>query len=343
MMSDEMSLKNKTDPDTGSIRTAGLLGGGVIGGGWASRFLLNGTDVKIFDPDPQAERKVGEVLALAKRAWADLTDAPMRPLGSLSFVGSAEEAATGVEFVQESAPERVDLKQALLNAASKAAGPDVVFATSTSGLLPSVLQEGMEHPERLVVGHPFNPVYLLPLVEIVGGTQTSPGAREQARKIYEHIGMKPLMLDREIDGFVADRLMEALWREALWLINDGIATAEQIDDAVRYGCGLRWSFMGTFMTYRIAGGEAGMRHFMAQFGPALQWPWTKLMDVPELTDSLIDTIVEQSDHQAAGRGPRELERMRDDNLIAVLKALKSTHTGAGETLALYERRLSSRD
>ena len=327
-------------PSNGAIRTAGLLGGGVIGGGWAGRFLLNGVDVKIFDPDPQAERKVGEVLALAKRAWADLTDAPMRPLGTLTFVGSPEEAATGVEFVQESAPERVDLKQTLLNAASKAAGPDVVFGTSTSGLLPSQLQEGMNHPERLVVGHPFNPVYLLPLVEIVGGNQTSAAAKERARQIYEYIGMKPLVLDREIDGFVADRLMEALWREALWLINDGIATAEQIDDAVRYGCGLRWSFMGTFMTYRIAGGEAGMRHFMAQFGPALQWPWTKLMDVPELTDSLLDTIVEQSDAQAAGRSPRELERMRDDNLIAVLKALKSTNTGAGETLANYEQQLS---
>lgn len=323
-----------------TIHTAGLLGGGVIGGGWASRFLLNGIDVKIFDPDPQAERKVGEVLAGAKRAWAGLTDAPMRPLGTLTFVATPEEAASGVEFVQESAPEQVELKQKLLNAASKVAAPDVIFATSTSGLLPSELQEGMNHPERLVVGHPFNPVYLLPLVEIVGGRQTSPEAKTRAGQIYEYIGMKPLILDKEIDGFVADRLMEALWREALWLINDGVATAEQIDDAVRFGCGLRWSFMGTFMTYRIAGGEAGMRHFMAQFGPALQWPWTKLMDVPELTDTLLDTIVDQSDQQAAGRGVRELERMRDDNLIAVLKALKSTNTGAGETLAAYERQLT---
>ena len=324
----------------GALRTAGLLGGGVIGGGWASRFLLNGIDVRMFDPDPEAERKVGEVLALAKRAWAELTNAPMRPIGALSFVGSPEEAASGVEFVQESAPERMDLKKDLLNAASRSAGPDVVFATSTSGLLPTELQADMRHPERLVVGHPFNPVYLLPLVEVVGGKRTSAASKDRARQVYEYVGMKPLVLDREIDGFVADRLMEALWREALWLINDGIATAEQIDDAVRYGCGLRWSFMGTFMTYRIAGGEAGMRHFMAQFGPALQWPWTKLMDVPELTDSLLDTIVAQSDQQAAGRGPRELERMRDDNLIAVLKALKSTNTGAGETLAAYEQKLS---
>ncbi len=333
-----MNLPKQPGPNP-NVRTVGLLGGGVIGGGWASRFLLNGIDVKIFDPDPQAERKVNEVLTGAKRAWADLTDVELRSLGTLTFVSSAEEAASGVEFVQESAPERIDLKQALLKAASMAAPPNVVFATSTSGLLPTLLQDGMHHPERLVVGHPFNPVYLLPLVEIVGGSQTAASAKNRAAQIYEYIGMKPLVLDREIDGFVADRLMEALWREALWMINDGIATAEQIDDAVRYGCGLRWSFMGTFMTYRIAGGEAGMRHFMAQFGPALQWPWTKLTDVPELTDTLLDTIVDQSDQQAAGRGVRELERMRDDNLVAVLKALKSTNTGAGETLAAYEGQL----
>src|SRR5262245_50084166 len=135
--------------------------------------------------------------------------------------------------------------------------------------------------------------------------------------------MQPLVLSTEIDGFVADRLLEALWREALWLVHDGVATVEEIDDCIRFGAGLRWSFMGTFLTYRIAGGEAGMRHFMAQFGPALQWPWTKLMDVPELTDELLDRIVSQSDEQARGRSIRELERHRDDSLVAVMKALRT--------------------
>ena len=138
-----------------------------------------------------------------------------------------------------------------------------VFGSSTSGLLPSVMQEGMTHPERLVVGHPFNPVYLMPLVEICGGALTSDATKRRAAEVYDAIGMRPLHLDVEIDGFVADRLMEALWREALWLVNDGVATAEEIDDAMRFGPGLRWSFMGTFLIYRIAGGEPGMRHFMA--------------------------------------------------------------------------------
>jgi carnitine 3-dehydrogenase len=160
--------------------------------------------------------------------------------------------------------------------------------------------------------------------------------------VYDAIGMRPLHLDVEIDGFVADRLMEALWREALWLINDGVATAEQIDDAMRFGPGLRWSFMGTMLVYRIAGGEAGMRHFMAQFGPALKWPWTKLMDVPELTDELLDTIVSQSDAQAGTATIRELEALRDDCLVAVMQGLRTADYGAGEVLDRYERTLFER-
>jgi carnitine 3-dehydrogenase len=324
------------------LQRVGLLGGGVIGGGWAARFLLNGVDVQMYDPDPEAPRKVGEVLANARRATTKLVMPSLPAEGTLTFVDSPEAAATGVDFVQESAPERVDLKQQLLRRASTAAGPDVVFGSSTSGLLPSVLQDGMTHPERLVVGHPFNPVYLLPLVEICGGSLTSTAAADRAASVYESIGMHPLRLRKEIDGFVADRLLEALWREALWLVNDGVATATEIDDAIRFGAGLRWSFMGTFLVYRIAGGEAGMRHFMAQFGPTLQWPWTKLMDVPELTDELLDTIVDQSDQQAGSASIRELEVLRDDCLIAVMQGLRTVGYGAGEVLDRYERQLFDR-
>jgi carnitine 3-dehydrogenase len=320
----------------------GLLGGGVIGGGWAARFLLNGVDVTLFDPDPEAPRKVGEVIANARRALGKITMAPLPAAGTLRIVTTPEEAVVGVDFVQESAPERLELKQSILTRASAAADPSVVFGTSTSGLLPTEIQRGMHHPERLVVGHPFNPVYLLPLVEICGGEATSEAAKQRAAEVYTAIGMRPLLLDKEIDGFVADRLLEALWREALWLVNDGIATAEQIDDAIRFGAGLRWSFMGTFLVYRIAGGEAGMRHFMAQFGPALQWPWTKLMDVPALTDDLLDTLVAQSDAQADGATVRELEMLRDDCLVAVMQGLRSVPYGAGEVLAAYEKQLFDR-
>ena len=324
------------------LSCVGLLGGGVIGGGWAARFLLNGVDVQLYDPDPEAPRKVGEVVDNARRAMHKLVTSPLPPEGSLTFVGSPEEAATGVQFVQESAPERLELKQMLLQRASTAAGPEVVFGSSTSGLLPTEMQRGITHPQRLVVGHPFNPVYLLPLVEVVGGEQTSTAALGEAAAIYESIGMQPVRLEHEIDGFVADRLLEALWREALWLVNDGIATVEEIDDCVRFGAGLRWSFMGTFLTYRIAGGEAGMRHFMAQFGPSLKWPWSKLTDVPELTDELLDKLVAQSDEQARGRTIRELERHRDDSLVAVMHGLRATHNGAGLVLDRYERQLFAR-
>ena len=154
--------------------------------------------------------------------------------------------------------------------------------------------------------------------------------------------MKPLVLQHEIDGFVADRLLEALWREALWLVNDGVATVEQVDDAIRYGAGLRWASMGTMLTYRIAGGEGGMRHFMEQFGPALQWPWSKLTDVPELTDELLDRIEQQSDAQAAGADVRELERLRDDCLVGVLQGLRGRDYAAGAVLKQYEANLRSR-
>jgi carnitine 3-dehydrogenase len=321
------------------VRTVGLLGGGVIGGGWAARFLLGGADVQLFDPDPQAERKLGEILANARAAWTSLTDAPLPAEGSWRIVGSAAEAVQGADFVQESAPERLELKQGLLAEADAAAAPEVVIGSSTSGLLPTALAASMAHPERLVVGHPFNPVYLLPLVEVCGGERTSAATIERAKAVYASVGMKPLHVRKEIDGFVADRLLEALWREALWLVNDGVATIEEVDDAIRYGAGLRWSFMGTMLTYRIAGGEGGMRHFMAQFGPALQWPWTHLMDVPDMTDELIDRIAEQSDTQADGASVRELERLRDRCLVAVMQGLRSVPYGAGEVLADYETRL----
>ena len=319
-----------------SPRSVGLIGGGVIGAGWAARFLLNGVDVRLYDP---AVSPVEEVLANARRAYARLTLAPLPAEGSLVVCTSVESAVSGVELVQESAPEDVGLKRALLAEADRFAADDAIVCSSTSGLRPTELQSAMSRPGRFVVGHPFNPVYMLPLVEVCGGDATSAATVERAIDAYRSVGMHPLHVRTEIDGFVADRLLEALWREALWLVNDGVATVEEIDDAIRYGAGLRWAFMGTFLTYRIAGGDAGMRHFMAQFGPALAWPWTKLMDVPELTDDLLDRLVAQSDAQAGGRSIRELERERDDALVAILQGLRGVEAGAGETLLAWERGL----
>jgi carnitine 3-dehydrogenase len=324
-------------PATAKPRLVGLLGGGVIGGGWAARFLLHGVDVQLYDPDPEAGRKVAEMLENARRAWRKLTMMPLPAEGRLLVTDSVEAAVAGADFVQESAPEREDIKRELLARACRASDPGVVFGSSTSGLLPSRLQLDMLHPERLVVGHPFNPVYLLPLVEVCGGKLTSPSAIEKAAAVYRTVGMAPLRVRKEIPGFIADRLLEALWREALWLINDDVATAAEVDDAILLGPGLRWSFMGTFLIYRIAGGEAGMRHFMAQFGPTLQWPWSKLTDVPELNGPLLNKIVAQSDAQAGGRSVRELERLRDDCLVAVMQGLRTHGVGAGAVLASHEQ------
>jgi carnitine 3-dehydrogenase len=244
-----------------------------------------------------------------------------------------------VDLVQESAPERLELKQALHAEIDRAAPEQALICSSTSGLRPTELQAGLGRPERLLVGHPFNPVYLLPLVELCAGEHTTPDAIERAAGYYRSVGMHPLVVRSEIDGFLADRLLEALWREALWLVNDDVATVSEVDDAIRYGAGLRWALMGSFLTYRLGGGEAGMRHFLEQFGPALAWPWTKLTDVPELTDELLDTVARQSDEQAGGRSIGELERERDDGLVALLQALRALDTGAGATLAAWERGL----
>jgi carnitine 3-dehydrogenase / betainyl-CoA thioesterase len=315
-----------------------LIGGGVIGGGWAGRLIENGLDVVVFDPHPDAERRVREVLENAERAWKQLTYAPRRR-GAVTFAAGLGEAVRDAELVQESVPENAELKRRLFAEIEEYAATDALIASSTSGLLPSALQADLRNPERFLVAHPFNPVYLLPLVEIVGGELTSEESVSRAIAFYESVGMRPLRVRAEIDGFVADRLLEALWREALWLVEDDVATVGEIDDAVRFGPGLRWAQMGTFLTYRIAGGEEGMHHFLEQFGPALRWPWTKLMDVPELDAELIDRIARQSDDQAGGLSVRELERIRDDNLVAILQALRARGYAAGEVLRVHESRL----
>jgi carnitine 3-dehydrogenase len=316
-------------------KTAAIIGGGVIGGGWAARFLLMGWDVRVFDPDPQAERKISEVLANARRSLPGLSDRAMPDEGALSFATSLEEAVTGADWVQESVTERLDLKHKIFAQIQEAAR-DVLIGSSTSGFKPSQLAEGARNPEAIMVAHPFNPVYLLPLVELVPHDGSAPDMIARAKEILSAIGMYPLHIRREIDAHVADRFLEAVWREALWLIKDGIATTEEIDNAIRYGFGLRWAQMGLFETYRIAGGEAGMAHFIEQFGPCLEWPWTKLMDVPELTDDLVKTIADQSDAQSGSHSIRDLERIRDTNLVAMMRALKAQDWGAGALLNASE-------
>ena len=309
-----------------------IVGCGVIGAAWASRMLLRGVDVALTDPAPGAEAEVRRVLDRAIAAW-DQLGLPTDRRGRLTMASSVAEAVDGVGFVQESVPERAELKASVLAAVEAACPPDAVIASSTSGIRPTELQRTMTGPERLVVGHPFNPVYLLHLVEVVGGQATSHDSIDRAMTVYASLGMKPLHVRVEIDAFIADRLLEAVWREALWLIEDGVATTAEIDEAITHGFGLRWAQMGLFETYRTAGGPGGFRHFIEQFGPALQWPWTRLTDVPDFTPDLVDTIVAQSDAQSGHHEHGELERVRDRNLVGILRVLEEHRWGAGTTLA----------
>ena len=318
-------------------RKAGIVGGGVIGGGWAARFLLSGWDVAVYDPDPEAPRKIGEVLANARAALPALADVPMPEEGRLTFAGSITEAVQGADYIQESVGERLDLKHRVLAQIQQAAH-GVPIGSSTSGFKPSELQQGAADPAAIFVAHPFNPVYLLPLAEVVPSVKNDAQFIENAKEILREIGMFPLHVRKEIDAHIADRFLEAVWREALWLVKDGVATTEEIDEAIRMGFGLRWGQMGLFETYRVAGGEAGMKHFMAQFGPCLQWPWTKLTDVPEFNDELVDLIAGQSDAQSGHHTIRELERIRDRNLIGFLRVLKERNWGAGKVLLDHDAR-----
>ncbi|WP_275288420.1 L-carnitine dehydrogenase [Halomonas elongata] len=299
-----------------------VIGTGVIGNGWIARALAQGWDVVAFDPSPDAAERTRAFVANAWPALEGLGLAEGASPSRLRFVDSLEAAVEGADLIQENVPERLELKREILAAIDAAAAPGAIIGSSTSGFKPSDLQRDCtEAPGRVIVAHPFNPVYLLPLVELVGGESTVPAQLDTAHTLYQALDMRPLVVRREIEGHIADRLMEALWREALHLVNDGVATTEEVDAAVVYGCGLRWALMGTFLTFHLAGGDQGMRHMLEQFGPALKLPWTKL-EAPELTDELIDKVVEGCEFQAAGRPVAELDRRRDDFLVEVLGLAK---------------------
>lgn len=304
-----------------NVRRVCVVGAGVIGGGWTARCLAAGLEVVATDPAQGAEKGLR---ATVENAWPALERVGLSSGASiekLHFTPELEEAVSEVDFVQESAPEREELKRELLARVDGAARPEAVIASSTSGFMPTNLQSECRHPGRVVVGHPFNPVYLLPLVEVVGGQRTSPETIQSATRFYRALGMKPLHVRKEVEGHISDRLQEALWRENLHLVAEGIATTRELDDAIVYGPGLRWALMGVNLTFHMAGGEQGMSHMLEQFGPSLKLPWTKL-EAPELTDELSERMVEGTASQAAGRSTAELERRRDEFLIRLLELVK---------------------
>ena len=319
------------------IQVLGVIGTGVIGAGWAARALSHGLDVVAWDPAPGWQERLR---AAVENAWPALERVGLHPGAGpdrLHCADSLVAVCREADFVQESAPERLALKQSLHERIDAAAPEDVLVASSTSGLLPTDLQARCRHPGRVVVGHPFNPVYLLPLVEVLGGARTSPDSIGYAMSFYRALGMHPLHVRTEIEGFLSDRLQEALWRELLHLVNDGVATTEELDAAIVYGPGLRWAFMGTCLSYHLAGGDGGMEAFMKQFGPALELPWTRL-PAPALTEELVARMTEGTRRQADGRTLAELARLRDECLVAIMQALRRFEVGAGRTLAEDEAR-----
>ncbi len=309
-------------------RTLAVIGTGVIGAGWAARALARGLDVVAWDPAPDWETRLRATVDNAWPAIVRLGLDPAARVDRLHCADSLAAACAAADFIQESAPERLETKRALLAEIDAATRPDVLIASSTSGLLPTRLQADCRHARRIVIGHPFNPVYLLPLVEVLGGERTAAASVAGAMAFYAGLGMHPLRVRNEIEGFLSDRLQEALWREALHLVNENIATPEELDVAITHGPGLRWAFMGTFLAFHMAGGDAGMRHFLQQFGPTLKLPWTRL-EAPELTDGLIDRVAAGTERLAAGRPARELERLRDDCLVSIIETLRRHDVGAG--------------
>jgi carnitine 3-dehydrogenase len=302
------------------VRTVTCVGAGVIGGGWVAYFLARGYRVVAWDPAEDAEPRLRH---LVDAAWPALTELGLSEGAALDNLAVERDLATAcaqADFVQESAPEDLELKRTLLADIDAATPQDVVISSSTSGYGMTEMQTKCAHPERTVVGHPFNPPYLIPLVEVVGGTSTSPDAVQWASDFFRHAGKSVITMEREVPGFVANRLQEALWREALHMVEAGEATVEEIDLSITDGPGLRWALQGPMLTFHLAGGQGGMAHMLDHFGPSLLSPWTRLQ-APELTPELRDAVVAGCEREADGRSIDDLVAERDRGVIAILRAL----------------------
>ncbi|MDG1935400.1 MAG: 3-hydroxyacyl-CoA dehydrogenase NAD-binding domain-containing protein [Paracoccaceae bacterium] len=310
-------------PDPQSITRVTSIGGGPIGAGWTAHFLAHGYHVNAYIHDDSERAAFRAILQTAWKSLTDLGLAPNASLDRLTLTTDLEKALQGADFIQESAPERVDLKQALYAKLGTIVPADVIIGSSTSGLTMTDIQRNCDTPERCVIGHPFNPPYLLPLVEIVGGDHTTPEAVEWAGEFYTAAGKSPLIMKKEIPGFVATRLQEALWREALHMVANGEATPADIDNALMNGPAPRMAVQGQCMAFHVACGEGGMATNLDQFGPALKLPWTRL-DAPELTQELRNRMIDGCNEIAADQQFEDMAAKRDAQIVAVLRAIRDT-------------------
>ena len=298
-----------TRPAPDKVTKVACVGGGYIGAGWAAWFLAQGKDVAMSDPGPDAEAKARVII---DQAWSYLERLGLAEGASrkrFRFVGSVAEAVADAEFVQESAPDREALKIELFGEMDRAAKPDTVLSSSSSAFLPTNLQSKCRHPERVVIGHPFAPSYLVPLVEVVGGSQTSAEVIDWAFDFYEAVGKKAMKLKKEIEAYVANRLQHVVFQEASSLVRQGICDYADIDTAIAFGPGMRWAFAGPVTCYHLGGGKGGIRHMIDHFG------WTGEERAKEALIASVD--------RAYGHLPMdELERWRDENLMVLLQGLK---------------------
>jgi len=297
-----------------SIKKVAVIGTGVIGAGWIIRCLAHNKIVYAFDKDPKLKNSLIKEI---KRTWPfvkKLFKKNKLNLKNFYYFTSLEKTLKDADFIQECATENYALKTKLMSTIGNYAKPNAIISSSSSGLLPTRIYSKCKNPQRSLIGHPFNPVYLLPAVEIVPGKKTTAKYLNQAKKFYKSISMNPIMVKKELPGYLSDRLQEALWREGLHIINEGYATTEDLDRAIEDGPGLRWSLMGTFLTFHLAGGKAGMKHMLEQFGPALKLPWTKLK-APKLTKNLSSRIISGTKNQSKGKSVSMISNIRDEYLV----------------------------
>lgn len=297
-----------------SIKKVAVIGTGVIGTGWIIRCLAHNKIVYAFDKDLKLKNSLIKEI---KRTWPfvkKLFKKNKLNLKNFYYFTSLEKTLKDAEFIQECATENYALKTKLMSTIGNYAKPNAIISSSSSGLLPTRIYSKCKNPQRSLIGHPFNPVYLLPAVEIVPGKKTSTKCLNQAKKFYKSISMNPILVKKELPGYLSDRLQEALWREGLHIINEGYATTEDLDRAIEDGPGLRWSLMGTFLTFHLAGGKAGMKHMLEQFGPALKLPWTKLK-APKLTKNLSSRIISGTKNQSKGKSVSMISNIRDEYLV----------------------------
>ena len=304
------------------VQRVTCIGAGPIGGGWAASFLAQGFRVTSYLHEAA---EYDALMRLLETAWTSLEQiglAPGASMDNFKWTTDLEEAITNCEFIQESIPEVLQLKQKLYKTLGDIVDPQVVIASSTSGLSMTDIQAHCVTPERTVVAHPFNPPYLLPLVEMIGGKKTSQETLAWTEEFYRSAGKKPLVMIKEVPGFIATRLQEAIWREALHMVANGEATVEQIDQAVVNGPGPRWALMGPCEIFHVGGGEGGMTYCLEQFGPALKLPWTRLV-APELTDELRKAMVDGCTEMTKGEDFTSLSKKMNDGLVEIAK-LKQT-------------------